>query len=226
MPARARYGPIVKSYDRRVWVLAALLSGLAGYVDAIGFIALNGFFVSFMSGNSTRLGVGLAHASTPAVVALALVGTFVAGVIAGSLTGHVAKAHRRTAVLVVVAVLLALAAGMGSLDHTAGAVALMVLAMGAENAVFERDGEVHIGLTYMTGTLVKLGQRLATALVGGDRFAWVPYLLLWLGLVAGAFAGAIVYPSLGLAGLWPAAVAAALLATVTASASTVISGRG
>ena len=57
----------------------------------------------------------------------------------------------------------------------------MALAMGAENAVFERDGKVSIGLTYMTGTLVKVGQRLTGALFGGDRFAWAPYPLLWRG---------------------------------------------
>ena len=37
--------------------LACALSALAGYVDGIGFIHLGGLFVSFMSGNSTRLGV-------------------------------------------------------------------------------------------------------------------------------------------------------------------------
>jgi len=40
--------------------LACALSALAGYVDAIGFLHLGGLFVSFMSGNSTRLGVSLA----------------------------------------------------------------------------------------------------------------------------------------------------------------------
>ena len=40
--------------------LACTLSALAGYVDGIGFIHLGGLFVSFMSGNSTRLGVTLA----------------------------------------------------------------------------------------------------------------------------------------------------------------------
>lgn len=51
-------------HDRRVRVLAACFSGVAGYVDAIGFLMTGGFFVSFMSGNSTRLGIGLAEGSS------------------------------------------------------------------------------------------------------------------------------------------------------------------
>ena len=202
-------------YDRRVRTLAAGLSALAGYVDAIGFIKLGGFFVSFMSGNSTQLGVGLAHGSHHAAVAAGLIGSFVIGVVAGSLTGHVAKAYRQSAVLGLVSVLLALAASLNLAGATSLAVAAMAAAMGAENAVFEHDGEVRIGLTYMTGTLVKLGQRLSAALLGGDRLAWAPYLLLWLGLVLGACAGAAIYPYLGLNGLWIAAVVAATLAMLT-----------
>ena len=92
----------------------------------------------------------------------------------------------------------------------------MAVAMGAENAVFERDGEVSIGLTYMTGALVKLGQKITAALLGGDPFAWVPYLLLWLGLVGGAVAGAIAYPAVGLDALWIPAAAAAVLSFAAA----------
>lgn len=88
----------------------------------------------------------------------------------------------------------------------------MVLAMGAENAVFAEDGEVRIGLTYMTGTLVKLGKRLTSAFLGGDPLGWAPYLLLWLGLLAGAFLGAIAYHQLGFPALWAAALAAGALA--------------
>src|SRR6202048_352862 len=47
--------------SRRNIALACALSALAGYVDAIGFLHLGGLFVSFMSGNSTRLGVSLAE---------------------------------------------------------------------------------------------------------------------------------------------------------------------
>ncbi len=199
-------------YDRRVQALAVCLSGLAGYVDAIGFLELRGFFVSFMSGNSTRLGVGLARWSPQALVAAGLVGSFVVGVVVGSLIGHAAKHRRRPAVLALVAVLLAIAAGLGIVGVRTGAIVATGLAMGAENAVFERDGEIHIGLTYMTGTLVKFGQRIAYALLGGDRLAWLPYFSMWLGLVVGATTGALVYPRLGLTSLGLAAGGAMVLA--------------
>ena len=106
------------------------MSALAGYVDAIGFIQLGGFFVSFMSGNSARLGVGLIEQSQDAALAGGLITMFVAGVIAGSLVGRFAKAHRRAAVLMLVAVLLLAAASSAAAGATEVAVMAMVLAMG------------------------------------------------------------------------------------------------
>ncbi len=201
-------------YDKRVQALAIGLSALAGYVDAIGFIQLGGFFVSFMSGNSTRLGVGLIERSNDAALAGGLIALFVAGVVAGSLVGGFAKAYRRTAVLVLVAILLFNAASSAATGSTETAVVAMVLAMGAENAVFEHDGELHIGLTYMTGTLVKFGQRVAASIMGGPRFAWASYGLLWAGLVVGAVAGAATFSWIGLASLWFAATAAGIFAII------------
>ena len=88
---------------------------------------------------------------------------------------------------------------------------LMAFATGSANAVFQREGEVSVGVTYMTGTLVKLGQHLAAALAGRPRFIWASCLLLWLGLVAGAVAGSAAFPILGLGALWIAVAVAALL---------------
>ena len=192
--------------------MAAGLSALAGFVDATGFIRLGGFFVSFMSGNTTRLAVGLAQAAPQAALAAGLIGGFVLGVMLGTATGRMAKSQRAPTVLGLVALLLALAALLGGWGFGGIAIAAMVLAMGAENAVFEREGEVHIGLTYMTGTLVKFGQHLTAALMGGGGRAWLPYLLLWLGLASGALAGALCYPVFGLGNLWLAAAAAVLFA--------------
>ena len=201
-------------YDTRVQALAIGLSALAGYVDAIGFIELGGFFVSFMSGNSTRLGVGLIERSHDAAIAGGLIATFVVGVIAGSLTGRFAGSHRRPVVLMLVAALLTVAAACAAIGSTPIAVVAMVLAMGAENSVFEQGDDVHIGLTYMTGALVKFGHRAATAFMGGDRFAWAPYILLWAGLVVGAMSGAATYQWLGLASLWIAVALAGSFAIV------------
>jgi len=75
----------VHLHPTRARVLATCLSALAGYVDATGFLMLGGFFVSFMSGNTTRLAVGIARGSSEAAMAAGLIGLFVVGVIAGSL---------------------------------------------------------------------------------------------------------------------------------------------
>lgn len=205
------------SYSRADRILATCASALAGFVDAIAFIALGGFFVSFMSGNTTRLAVDLASGTTVAAVAAGgLIATFVGGVILGSLVGRGFAAYRRPAVFALVAVLLALAAGLSGVGAIRAAAIAMALAMGAENAVFEADGEVRIGLTYMTGTLVKLGQRLTTALLGGDRLGWLPYLGLWLGLTTGGVAGAVTYSWIGGTSLWIAAAFATALAGAAA----------
>ena len=192
-------------------LFAAGLSGLAGFVDAIGFIKLGGFFVSFMSGNSTRLAVALARGQPP--LAGGLIAAFVLGVVLGALAGGMGPVRRRPAIVLgLVTLLLAVAAVFARMGLGIGATGAMAMAMGAENGVFAAGGEVQIGLTYMTGTLVKLGQRLASAIDGGDAFGWAPYLLLWLGLLAGAVAGAGAYARLGDGSLWIAAAAALALA--------------
>jgi uncharacterized membrane protein YoaK (UPF0700 family) len=204
------------SYAKRVRLFAAGLSGLAGFVDAIGFISLGGFFVSFMSGNTTRLGVGLARNPDAALLAIGLIALFVTGVMAGTLTRRFTPWRAAASVLLLVAALLALAARLEAQGWPTAAAAAMVLAMGAENTVFEREGEVHIGLTYMTGTLVRLGQHLTAAMLGGPPLAWLSYLLLWLGLAGGAAAGALLYPVLGPGTLWLASGAALGFAGIAA----------
>ncbi len=201
-------------YDWPVIALAAAFAGVAGYVDAIGFLLTGGFFVSFMSGNTTRLAIGVAHGSAAFGFAAMLVALFVAGVIVGTLAGRLAGKRRHVAVLLLVTLLLTMAAVL----HTSGAgryvVGPMVLAMGAMNTVFAEDGEVRIGLTYMTGTLVKLGKCVTTALLGGDRFGWLRYLLLWSGLLAGGVAGAVVFDQVGPSALWGAVAAMTVLTAI------------
>ena len=172
-------------------------------VDALGLLKLGGLFVSFMSGNSTRMAVGIATKPMLAWTAAGLIGAFVGGVFVGALLARMAGRWRKQAVLALVLALLTIAASLaGSVGD--GLTLLMAAAMGAVNNMFQRDGEVIIGVTYMTGALVKLGQALASAVTGGPAFGWLPHLLLWLGLVAGAVAGALLFGRMDLGALWVA----------------------
>lgn len=198
-------------YAKRFWILGAATSGLAGYVDAIGFLKLGGLFVSFMSGNSTRLAVGLATEAAVAGIAAGLIAAFVGGVVVGTIVSAMAGPWRKPAAMIGVAILLAGAAATDARVPAGVTTALLAAGMGMANTLFQHDGEVSVGVTYMTGALVKFAQRLAMAVLGGPRWAWLPYLLLWCGLVVGALVGALVYPRFGTAAIAAAAGGAALL---------------
>ena len=201
--------------ESRARLFACLLSALAGFVDAIGFIRSGGFFVSFMSGNSTRLAVGVVEHLRDALMAGAIILSFVAGVIGGTLLGSRFEERRAGAVLLFIAALLGSAALSQAAGAFAVAIALLAFAMGAENAVFEREGEVRIGVTYMTGSLVRVGSGIAGMLLGRGGNGWASYLLLWLGFVAGAVAGALAYGSGNSTTLWAASAAALTLALIS-----------
>lgn len=180
----------MNSIDRSRRRLAIAAAGLAGFVDAAGFLSVGGYFVSFMSGNTTRLGVDLVVAPHRAIVPAALILGFVLGVFAGAVLAAWAGARRKLAVLSLVTILLAGAAAA----HQAGAAlampGLLVLAMGVLNNTFQRNGEVSVGLTYMTGALVRFAQGLAARLAGTGGAGWANWLMLWWGLALGAVAGA------------------------------------
>ena len=196
--------------------LATALLAVAGFVDAVGFLTLGHLFVSFASGNSTQFAIALGGTALGKTApAGALVGCFVAGVFGGRMVALAAKDWRRPAVLLVEAGLLA-AAALAPLRGAEPAY-LMALAMGAQNAVVRKAGETQTALTYVTGTLVHLGQNLADAICGaGPRGAWAPYLGLWIALVLGGGLGGLAYWRLRLDALLIAVAAILVLAAVTA----------
>ena len=78
-----------------------MLAGLAGYVDSLGFLHLGGVFVSFMSGNTTRLAVNLAEGRWLAAGAVAgVLLLFVLGAMLGALVagGEGARSRSRVGV--------------------------------------------------------------------------------------------------------------------------------
>jgi uncharacterized membrane protein YoaK (UPF0700 family) len=197
--------------DRPLLTLAIALSGLAGFVDSLGFLSAGGFFISFMSGNSTRVAVAISEgAASAALTGAGLIAGFLTGVVLGGVVSNRAAAFGRPAVLSLVTGLLIVAALLAQ-GWPSLALAAMVLAMGAENAVLSDNGEVKVGLTYMTGALVRMGQALANSLTGRAPGHWRADLSLWLGLVLGAICGATAYQWLALDALWIAAALAFIL---------------
>ena len=207
----------MQTYPLRIRAFAYSAATLAGFVDAIGFLQLGGFFVSFMSGNSTRLGVGSAFDHREALIAGGMILSFLLGVILGSSLARLFPRAGRLAILAGIAGLLvaAVLAEGGGATWLAGAA--LAAGMGALNPVLEENGETRVGLTYMTGALVKLGQRIVSALFGGDRLGWLPYLVLWGALTLGAVSGALAFRAVGLTALWAAVVGVGGLALLIGS---------
>jgi uncharacterized membrane protein YoaK (UPF0700 family) len=193
--------------DRKLQMVAVGLAAMAGMVDAIGFMASGGFFLSFMSGNSTRLAVGISQYAAYTGFVLFIISSFVCGVFAGSLTGYVQKwpDNRRQSTI-----LLAIAAILGAVPLIAGAgyvvfgLCCAAFCMGAENTIFARKGAVTFGVTYMTGALV----------AGGDAKDLLPYLMLWAGLIVGAVSGALLFGEYGVNAIWVAAAISMVLAII------------
>ena len=195
-------------YDPARQRLALGLAGLAGLVDATGFVVAGGYFTSFMSGNTTRMGVELAQRPVLALAPLGLIACFLTGVIGGALLAPRLAAGRREQLLLgLVAAVLGGGAGLLAAGQAIAFLVCSAVAMGLANNVFARDGEVTVGVTYMTGALVRFGQGVAARLTGKTLDSTRGYGLLWSALALGAASGGVISLQ---SPLWAASVAAGL----------------
>ena len=191
----------------------AALSVLAGMTDAIGFMA-TGDFVSFMSGNTTRLAVSLGQGEFGLVLRIgAVLLAFVMGNALGVLIAR--KSGRRPwPLLSIIAALLALASLLPSAWQLPALIAA-VAAMGMINTVVEEVNGLPIGLTYVTGALSRFGRGLGRALLGERRHGWRVQLIPWTGMFVGAIAGVLLEQAFDLAALLFSALLALALGVVS-----------
>ncbi len=217
---RPEYSAIVKAGEKTgtdggnplgALPLAGGMAFLAGATDVYGLSTLRDEFVSFMSGNTTMLGQAISEGDMRRCgVFLGIIGCFVAGAAVGTMLAEWTGRRHAAAVGFLVAVLLA-ASAVASAWETA----FMVLAMGALNASMTQVGQASVSLTYVTGTLVKVGQGIGKALCGkGQGFGWALQGAMWLFLLAGATTGAALLMPLQPYGTWPLAGFALLLSGV------------
>ncbi|HEV7319532.1 MAG TPA: YoaK family protein [Ensifer sp.] len=179
--------------------VAATISFLAGMTDAIGLLSI-GDFVSFMSGNTTRAAIALGDGKL--ADALLLLGALLTFVVGNALGVIMAARLGVVGVLSTVSLVLMLSAGLQSSMPPPGYFYGIVLSMGLVNAAVEQIEGLPIGLTYVTGALSRFGRGLGRFLLGNRNRQWLVQIVPWLGMFAGAVAGAILQRHFGAAALW------------------------
>jgi uncharacterized membrane protein YoaK (UPF0700 family) len=195
--------------------LVASLSVLAGMTDAIGFMA-SGDFVSFMSGNTTRLAVAISDGDLGLTLRLViLVVTFVIGNVLGIVIGRLGG-RRTLPLLLCIATLLCLAAAW-PYDTQLPALLAAIIAMGMLNAAVEEVNGLPVGLTYVTGALSRFGRGLGRWMLGERRNGWRVQLVPWSGMFIGAILGALLEQHFGLRALFASGLLAAVLGVLSLS---------
>jgi len=209
LSARVRYLHMQKWRGRVGLALAASLSVLAGMTDAIGFMA-TGDFVSFMSGNTTRLAVAISEGDLGTMYRLVLaIVIFIVGNALGIIVARMGG-RRALPLLMSIATLLCAAAAWPLQDNIL-ALVWAILAMGMLNAAVEQVNGLAVGLTYVTGALSRFGRGLGRWLLGERRDGWRVQLVPWAGMFFGAVIGALLERRFGLDALLISGVLSALL---------------
>ncbi|MCP3100568.1 DUF1275 domain-containing protein [Myxococcus sp. K15C18031901] len=160
--------------NRRAYtVLALLLAGVAGAVNATGFVAL-GLHTSHMSGNMASLGESLALGERRmAVLAAQVLLAFVVGAVTASALLDASRHRsrgRHVAALLVETVTLGGIGVMLSTAHGSREPLLMwglSFAMGLQNALVTRVSGAVVRTTHVTGILTDIGIQLV------QMVAWV-----------------------------------------------------
>jgi uncharacterized membrane protein YoaK (UPF0700 family) len=208
---------IFDSEARLSWVLAVL----AGVLGATAFTHSAGYFVTFMTGNAQRAVLGYFRGEVLlSITAALLMLCFVAGVVVASACRRrfwSAHPHGPTALttlsLVAATVVDVIDEGWGQNMLDFAPITLVVFGIGALNTSFVKDGEVSVPLSYVTGTLVKMGQGIERHIAGGTASDWLGYLLLFASFVLGAVIGGFI--SVVVTGMWMLVVASVMCAAAT-----------
>ncbi len=215
----------LQACTRNAELLAAALAMIAGFIDAYGMITY-GVFVSFMSGNTTQTGYKAAEgAFGPASLSALAILFFVSGAFAGTLLVQAAGRFARRLVFGVVAAGLAAIVGFTQFGLLSGgaAIAAISFAMGIMNSALSRVGAQSVSLTFVTGTLSRVGSHLALATrrapLPDSQGPWDTHLRraimlvrLWVGFLVGAILSGAATPRYGAWILLPPALMLAALA--------------
>jgi uncharacterized membrane protein YoaK (UPF0700 family) len=207
------------------WVGLAL-AGVAGFVDAVGFLGLFRLYAAHMSGNTASAGADIGRlewaSATHGVFPILM---FLIGVCLGA---WVKQAGVRRGVrswfaltcgleALLLALLMVFSRGPAQGSDLVGnsaeyfiLVALPCLAMGIQSATFQRVGSIGVRTTFVTGILTGLGEELVAAMYGiRDRRPMVDH---GEGVAAGAALEGTLERAALFGGIWAAYLVGGVLA--------------
>jgi uncharacterized membrane protein YoaK (UPF0700 family) len=151
---------MISKLPRWAWVGGALLAGIAGMVNAVGFLSYAHQAVTHLTGTTTLLGLAMVEpGGGDWLHLLAVIGSFVAGAM---FSGFVIEHHtlrlgrRYGAVLAVEALLLAGAAALMGSRGAAGS-CLASAACGLQNAMASSYSGTVLRTAHLTGMFTDLG---------------------------------------------------------------------
>ena len=185
---------------RNETIIAYIFSSIYGYVNAIGFIVMNGLFFTFMSGNSIRLGVNLGNFDLQSNLRLFIVFTaLILGIFLSDFLFSTLK-KRSIEILILLELLLFIVTLLFSLKYNSWIVFLPLgIAMGVQNMLNLLIGNNLMGKSFITGLIFNFGISLSRLVQGkGSWRLSMKYAFTWFIFVIGAIMGTLVIENFNL----------------------------
>jgi uncharacterized membrane protein YoaK (UPF0700 family) len=185
--------------------LAVFFAMIAGYIDVVGYSHLK-TYVSFMSGNTTQVGLAISHgdpgnAFAPATAII----SFVLGIYAGNCLSLLEMTNPKRKLIWIVAGLLGAYMLIAYVANVPVAISVLWLSfcVGLANTVIGTVGQLSVNTSFITGTLNSFARQLAEASVHRKNVEKrlhaidaLYFLILWLGFLCGAIVCGFLSPYL------------------------------
>ncbi len=185
--------------------LAIFLAFIAGYLDAAGFLKWK-VYVSFISGNSTQLGIALTSGKLNVLISsLSVIGCFVFGIYAGTCISLWRESKIQTLPFYIVSGILivyTMASNYYNINNGLS-IPIILFSTGVMNTIVTTVGDQKINTDFVTGTLNSLARNTAMLSLSRNKNSRKFYklnairlLLLWIGFLLGASIVPIILPLL------------------------------
>jgi uncharacterized membrane protein YoaK (UPF0700 family) len=152
------------------FIVAAILTWIAGFVDAVGFLTFAHIYTANMSGNSVAVGIGLGQNNWPMfILRLWPVFIYLLGLIFGrsliEVGARLRVAHIASAAFACEVIALTVVDWDGKATQNGPytqwvSIALLAGAMGIQNAALTRFSSLTLHTGFVTGTLLKFAEQL------------------------------------------------------------------